>query len=72
MNVTVPALKVHDAVLKGSIDSVTGLFDPPPVAATAKLLPTAAVVGGAGLVKVIDCDFSTVAVPVSCACDAAA
>jgi hypothetical protein len=72
LNVTLPALSVHDAVLDASIDRVTGLFDAPPVAATAKLLPTVAVVGGAGFVNEIDCDFSTVAVPVSCACDAAA
>jgi hypothetical protein len=65
LNVTVPALKVHDAVLEASIESVTGLLDPPPVAATAKLVPTVAVVGGAGFVNEIDCDFSTVAVPVS-------
>jgi hypothetical protein len=72
LNVTVPALKVHDAVLEASIDSVTGLFDPPPVAATGKLLPTAAVLGGTGFVNVIVCDFRPVAVPVSCACVAGA
>jgi len=72
LNVTVPELSVQLAVLEESIDSVTGLFDPPPVAATGKLLPTAAVLGGTGLVKVIVCDLSPVAVPVSCACVAAA
>jgi hypothetical protein len=72
LNVTVPELKVHDAVLEASTESVTGLLDPPPLAATAKLLPTVAVAGGAGFVKVIDCDLSAVAVPVSCACDAGA
>jgi hypothetical protein len=70
LNVTLPALSVHDAVLEASTDSVTG--PPGAVAATAKLLPTVAVVGVAGFVNVIDCDFSTVAVPVSCACDAGA
>jgi hypothetical protein len=68
LNVTVPELSVQLAVLEASIDSVTG--PPGAVAATAKLLPTVAVVGVAGLVKVIDCDFNTVAVPVSCACSA--
>jgi hypothetical protein len=72
LNVTVPELSVHDAVLEASIERITGLLDPPPVAATAKLLPTAAVVGGAGFVNEIDCDLSAVAVPVSCACDAGA
>jgi hypothetical protein len=70
LNVTLPPLRVHDAVLEESIDKLTG--PPGAVAATAKLLPTAAPVGGTGFVNEIDCDFSTVAVPVSCACDAAA
>jgi hypothetical protein len=70
LNVTLPALKVHDAVLDASTDSVTG--PPGAVADTAKPLPTVAVVGVAGFVNVIDCDFSTVAVPVSVTCDAAA
>ena len=63
---------MHDAVLDASTESVTGPLDPPPVAATAKLLPTVAVVGGAGFVKVIDCDLSAVAVPDSVTCDAGA
>jgi len=70
LNVTVPELKVHDAVLEESTDKLTG--PPGAVADTAKLLPTVAVVGGAGFVNEIDCDFSTVAVPVSWACDAGA
>jgi hypothetical protein len=70
LNVTLPALRVHDAVLEGSTDKLTG--PPGAVADTAKLLPTVAVVGGAGFVNEIACDFSTVAVPVSVTCDAAA
>jgi hypothetical protein len=70
LNVTVPELRVHDAVLDASTDKLTG--PPGAVAATAKLLPTVAVVGGAGFVNEIACDFKTVAVPVSCACDAGA
>jgi hypothetical protein len=72
LNVTVPELRVQLAVLEESTESVTGLLDPPPLAATAKLLPTAALVGGAGFVNVIDCDLSAVAVPVSVTCVAAA
>jgi hypothetical protein len=67
LNVTLPELNVHDAVLEESTDSVTGLLDPPPVAATAKLLPTVAVVGGAGFVKEIDCGRRTSTVNVAVA-----
>jgi len=70
LNVTVPELKVHDAVLEESTERVTG--PPGAVADTAKLLPTAAAVGVAGFVNEIDCDFNTVAVPVSFACVAGA
>jgi hypothetical protein len=70
LNVTLPELSVQLALLEESTDKLTG--PPGAVADTAKLLPTVAVVGGDGFVNVIDCDFSTVAVPDSCACDAAA
>jgi hypothetical protein len=70
LNVTLPTLSVQLAVLEASTDKLTG--PPGAVADTAKLLPTVAVVGGAGFVNEIAWDCKTVAVPVSCACDAAA
>jgi len=65
LNVTLPELNVQFAVLDESIDKLTGLLDPPPVAATAKLLPTVAVVGGAGLVNEIACGSRTSTVNVA-------